>query len=46
MNAFFVTGRERHPFKVWNLALLELWCRFHIDAPVGSIPPDTLDDLL
>lgn len=44
--AFYTTGRERHPFKVWNLALFELWCRFHLDAPVGSGVPETVEDLL
>lgn len=45
-DAFFFTGKERHPFKIWNLALLELWCRVHIDTPVGTTPPANLDDLL
>ncbi|MBN1878745.1 hypothetical protein JW823_01415 [bacterium] len=44
--AYFSSGKERHPFKLWNLALLELWCRFHIDAPLGISPPNSLDDLL
>jgi asparagine synthase (glutamine-hydrolysing) len=42
---FFETGRERHPFKIWLLAMLELWLRFHIDSPVGSDPPDRIEDL-
>jgi asparagine synthase (glutamine-hydrolysing) len=45
-DAFYRTGRERHPFKVWNLTLLELWCRYHIDAPLDAAPPTSLDDLL
>ena len=45
-DAFFLTGKERHPFKIWNLALLELWCRVHIDTPVGTTPPGSLDELL
>ncbi|HPQ40752.1 MAG TPA: asparagine synthase-related protein, partial [bacterium] len=44
--AFYDTGRERHPFKVWNLALFELWCRFHLDAPPGSSVPETVEDLV
>jgi len=44
--AFFHSGLERHPFKIWNLALFELWCRFHIDAPLGATVPDNIEDLL
>ncbi|MBN1295618.1 hypothetical protein JXA80_02480 [bacterium] len=45
-DAFFSTGKERHPFKIWNLTLFELWCRFHIDAPIGATAPERLEDLL
>ncbi len=44
--AFYQTGTERHPFKVWNLALFELWCRYHIDAPLGTSIPDNVEDML
>lgn len=45
-DAFYHTGKERHPFKIWNLALFELWCRYHIDAPPGSPIPDKVEDLV
>ncbi len=43
---FYDRNKERHPFKLWILAMLELWCRYHIDTPPGSSPPETLEDLL
>ncbi len=43
---YYDRNKERHPFKIWLLALLELWCRFHIDQPLNSSPPERLDDLL
>jgi asparagine synthase (glutamine-hydrolysing) len=46
LEAFYSKGSERHPFKIWNMAMLELWCRFHLDAPLDASPPVTLDDLL
>lgn len=44
--AFYSKGIERHPFKIWNMAMLELWCRFHLDAPIDASVPESLDDLL
>ncbi len=46
MDAFYLKGTERHPFKIWNMAMLELWCRFHLDAPIDASIPSSLDDLL
>ncbi len=34
----FFTGRKPF-FKVWNLALFELWCRIILDRPDGWTPP-------
>jgi len=42
---YFETGQERHPFKVWMLAVFELWCRFHIDQPHETPIPDRIEDL-
>lgn len=44
--AFYSKGSERHPFKIWNMTMLELWCRFHLDAPIDASPPVSLDDML
>lgn len=43
---FFQSGKERHPFKIWMLAVFELWCRFHIDQPLGASVPERIEDLL
>ncbi len=38
----FYSGKEKAPFKLWNLALLELWERIHIDRNHGEgIMPET-----
>jgi len=46
LSDFYVTGREKHPFKIWNVALLELWQRIHIDRPAKDPAVLTLGDLL
>ncbi|MBN2055908.1 hypothetical protein JW905_13345 [bacterium] len=40
----FYSGREPHPFKLWNLALLELWCRVQLDHDADEAPTEALSD--
>jgi asparagine synthase (glutamine-hydrolysing) len=41
------TGKATvHPFKIWHLALLELWERIHIDHNFSSPPSGPIGDLL
>lgn len=42
---YYQRDKERHPFKIWLLALFELWCRFHLDQPVGATPPERIEDI-
>lgn len=40
---FYITGEDRHPFKLWNLALLELWMRIHLDHAQKQMPTYELE---
>ena len=42
---FYISNRERHSFKIWVLALFELWCRLHIDTKGCISIPEKLEDL-
>jgi hypothetical protein len=44
LDDYYKRNIERHPFKIWNLAVFELWCRIHIDNPSGGIP-ESIEDL-
>lgn len=46
LDDFYVTGSERHPFKVWNLALLELWLRVHQNPTQVEPPTDSISAFL
>jgi asparagine synthase (glutamine-hydrolysing) len=46
LDDFYVTGRERHPFKIWNLAVLELWERLHVDRRLEEPPDEPIEAFL
>ncbi|MBN2384170.1 hypothetical protein JXQ70_14935 [bacterium] len=42
----FFLSRQPIPYYIWNLALLELWCRINIDNDFNEPPQANLDDFL
>ncbi len=43
---YYHSHSERHPFKVWNLVVFELWCRIHLDNFRQTSPPEKIEDVL
>ncbi len=37
-NDFYITKKEKHPFKLWNLVVLEMWLKYHYDSKLVNPP--------